>query len=195
MDCQIQLLHLRFSGLERVHRDLPREITTLLSKKAAAWSCQGHAGMTVGLTGISSGYGVESVDVLDGSDPLPSGCAVASEAALVGLPAATEAEQFVSFAEWAFGPRGLPALKVLAFGDFSHEDRYPGQQFLVRRVEPARDCSPKCIPLSIGNLEGCLPFYPVDISELSAWDGMSVDGARFLSACPGSGLMESPYEF
>ncbi|KAJ5410001.1 uncharacterized protein N7487_004360 [Penicillium crustosum] len=30
-----------------------------------------------------------------------------------------------------------------------------------------------------------LPFRP---------DGVSVDGARFLSVCPGGGLMESPYE-
>lgn len=166
---------------------------TLLSEKAGAWPCHGHADMTVGLTGIPSGHGFEFVNVRDGSDPLPSGCAVVSEAALAGLPAATEAEQLVSFAEWAFGPRGLPALKVLAFGDFSHEDRYPGQQLLVRRVEPARDGSPK--PLSPGKIQGRLPFYPVDISKPSAWDGMSVDGARFLSACPGSGLMESPYEF
>mgnify|MGYP006868035511 FL=1 len=45
--------------------------------------------------------------------------------------AIAEAEDFVSFAEWAFSPGGLPALQVLAFGDFSHGDRYRGQQAAV----------------------------------------------------------------
>lgn len=66
------------------------------------------------------------------------------EAVLESSVAIAEAEEIVSFAEWAFGPCGLPALRVLAFGDFSHGSRYSGQQFL--------------------------------------------------SACPGGGLMESPYE-
>ena len=39
-----------------------------------------------------------------------------------------------------------------------------------------------------------LPFCSADMSDPSIWDGAMVDGARFLSVCPGGGLMESPYE-
>ncbi|KAH8744519.1 hypothetical protein F5882DRAFT_313130, partial [Hyaloscypha sp. PMI_1271] len=28
--------------------------------------------------------------------------------------------ELLKFINWAFGPRGLPTLEVLAFGDFSH---------------------------------------------------------------------------
>lgn len=36
----------------------------------------------------------------------------------------TEADEFLSFAKWAFSSDGLPSLQVLGFGDFSHGDRY-----------------------------------------------------------------------
>ncbi|KAJ5531454.1 hypothetical protein N7527_004847 [Penicillium freii] len=39
-----------------------------------------------------------------------------------------------------------------------------------------------------------LPFRPADIADPSIWDSVSVDGAWFLSVCPGGGLIESPYE-
>ena len=98
----------------------------------------------------------------------------------------TEADEFLSFAKWAFSPDGLPSLQVLGFGDFSHGDRYQSQRFLVRRLGSSK------IPCPAPDI---LPFYPVELSDPHIWDGVSVDGARFLGACPGGGLMESPYEF
>lgn len=35
-------------------------------------------------------------------------------------PCVVTAEELHRFAEWAFGPDGLPELQVFAFGDFSH---------------------------------------------------------------------------
>jgi hypothetical protein len=116
------------------------------------------------------------------------------EAVLESSVAIAEAEDFVSFAEWAFGPRGLPALQVLAFGDFSHGDRYSGQQFLLRRAYPAWEYGSKRVAGDTCDDTMRLPFRPAELADLSIWDGVSVDGARFLSACPGDGLMESPYE-
>lgn len=116
------------------------------------------------------------------------------EAVLESSAAIAEAEDFVSFAEWAFGPGGLPALQVLAFGDFSHGDRYRGQQFLMRRACPAWDSDGKGLAGLTCDDTTRLPFRPADMADPSIWDGVSVDGARFLSACPGGGLMESPYE-
>ncbi|KAJ6020264.1 hypothetical protein N7522_000339 [Penicillium canescens] len=114
------------------------------------------------------------------------------QAVLASSAAIAEAEELVSFAEWAFGPDGLPALQVLAFGDFSHGDRYRNQQFLMRRVYPSSGGKGLAGPACDDTTR--LPFHSADMSDSSIWDGSMVDGARFLSACPGGGLMESPYE-
>lgn len=106
----------------------------------------------------------------------------------------SEAVEFVSFAEWAFGPTGFPALQVLAFGDFSHQDQYERQQFLVRRVDQV----PHPTRQRHGG-SGCddrdLNFWPVEPSDSSVWDRVSIDGPEFLAACPGSGLIDSPYDW
>ena len=41
---------------------------------------------------------------------------------------------------WAFGPDGLPDLQVLAFGDFSHDGRFPNQEILFCRqvLQPSK---------------------------------------------------------
>ncbi|KAJ5230957.1 hypothetical protein N7489_011665 [Penicillium chrysogenum] len=177
---QLQILHLRFSGLDRIHRDIPREITTFLHETRKGYSrhprsCWGSVNRNA--SNDSYNYGPIFDEYFDRSqfeymDP--------QQAVLASSAAIAEAEELVSFAEWAFGPHGLPALQVLAFGDFSHGDRYRSQQFLMRRL--ACDDTTR------------LPFRPADMSDPSIWDGAVVDGARFLSACPGGGLMESPYE-
>lgn len=127
-------------------------------------------------------------------DRSPLECMDFQEAVLESSAAIAEAEDFVSFAEWAFGPGGLPALQVLAFGDFSHGDRYRRQQFLMRRACPAWDSDGKGLAGLTCDDTTRLPFRPADMADPSIWDEVSVDGARFLSACPGGGLMESPYE-
>ncbi|GCB25461.1 hypothetical protein AAWM_08346 [Aspergillus awamori] len=161
----IKLLHLRLSGEERIHRHLRREIVSELQRNAEGgpWSRSRRHGPTV--------------------------------AGLHLKPARkrSEAEDFVLLAQWAFGPTGLPALQILAFGDFSHDGRYSEQQILIRRkriseqpyprVSSGRECS------SISS-----SFCLVDSDDRSLWDGLPLDGTQFLSACPGTGLMESPYD-
>ncbi|OJJ65594.1 hypothetical protein ASPBRDRAFT_79703 [Aspergillus brasiliensis CBS 101740] len=105
----------------------------------------------------------------------------------------SEAQYFVLLVQWAFGPTGLPALQILAFGDFSHDGRYSEQQILIRRkrineqpyprVSSEKECS---------SISSC--FCLVDSDDRSLWDGLPLDGTGFLSACPGTGLMESPYD-
>ncbi|CEL11749.1 hypothetical protein ASPCAL14846 [Aspergillus calidoustus] len=96
--------------------------------------------------------------------------------------------------QWAFGPAGLPALQILAFGDFSHGDRYREQQVLIQRKRPDRSSNGtshrECYT---ANRAFCL----ADIDNDSFWDDLPLDGLngpRFLSACPSTGLMESPYD-
>jgi len=105
----------------------------------------------------------------------------------------SEAEDFLSFAEWAFGPTGFPALQVLAFGDFSHQYQYERQQFLVQR----KHREPHLSRQGYGGTkrqERDLNFWPADASDSSVWDSIPIDGPEFLSACPESGLIDSPYD-
>lgn len=106
----------------------------------------------------------------------------------------SEAEDFISFAEWAFGPNGLPALQILAFGDFTNENLYSEQQFLVQRKHPSGKCSGKKHCSSFGSDPTILAFCPISLADLSLLDDLNLDVTRFLTACPGAGLFESPYE-
>ncbi|PYH93606.1 hypothetical protein BO71DRAFT_450620 [Aspergillus ellipticus CBS 707.79] len=84
-------------------------------------------------------------------------------------------------------------LLILAFGDFSHDDHYSEQQILIRRKKineqpyPRVSSEKECSIIS-----SC--FCLVDSDDRSLWDGLPLDGTGFLSACPGTGLMDSPYD-
>lgn len=103
----------------------------------------------------------------------------------------SEAEEIVKFAEWAFGPEGLPSLQILAFGDFSFEDRYQKQQLLMRRKYGKRMRSRETSRGTFYDNTSDRNFCLADVAE---WDSIQVNGSNFLSVCPESGLMESPYE-
>jgi hypothetical protein len=53
--------------------------------------------------------------------------------AMVAMPSAPP--DILSFAQWAFGPSGLPDLQVLAYSDFFHEGRYKWQNLLFCKSE------------------------------------------------------------
>ncbi|KAF4768016.1 hypothetical protein HAV15_002970 [Penicillium sp. str.  len=191
---QLQILHLRFSGLERIHRDIPREIATYLHEMRKGYSRHPRScwsSVDRDISNDSHNYRPIVDEYFDRSH-LEYGDS--QEAVLISSAAIAEAGDFVSFADWAFGPDGLPALQVLAFGDFSHGDRYRSQQFLMRRVYPSSEGGDKEFAGLACDDTTRLPFCSADMSDPSIWDGAMVDGARFLSACPGGGLMESPYE-
>ncbi|KAJ5855206.1 hypothetical protein N7455_009154 [Penicillium solitum] len=191
---QLRLLHLRFSGPERIHRDVQREIITFLHETRKPYS-QDPRSRRGPVDEDTSSDNNDYDRILNAYyDRSPLECMDFQEAVLESSAAIAEAEDFVSFAEWAFGPGGLPALQVLAFGDFSHGDRYRRQQFLMRRACPAWDSDGKGLAGLTCDDTTRLPFRPADMADPSIWDEVSVDGARFLSACPGGGLMESPYE-
>ncbi|KAL5332505.1 hypothetical protein BJX70DRAFT_392936 [Aspergillus crustosus] len=106
----------------------------------------------------------------------------------------SELQEFVRLVQWAFGPAGLPALQILVFGDFSHGDRYREQQVLLRRKRPEGSsdgaCHGECYTAD-------WTFCLADIDDDSLWDDLpldGLDGPRFLSACPSTGLMESLYD-
>ncbi|RSL77479.1 hypothetical protein CEP52_017714 [Fusarium oligoseptatum] len=43
--------------------------------------------------------------------------------------------EFSHFAEWAFGPRGIPSLDVIVFGDFSYGGRLFGNLMIGRNMD------------------------------------------------------------
>ena len=47
----------------------------------------------------------------------------------------------LALAEWAFGPNGLPNLRILAWGDFGYYDRWVGVNKLYCRKEGAQHCT------------------------------------------------------
>ncbi|KAJ5751402.1 uncharacterized protein N7511_008367, partial [Penicillium nucicola] len=175
---QLQILHLRFSGLERIHQDIPREITTFPHEMRKEYSRRPRSwpGSMDWNASIDDNYDLSfdeyfdrpRLEYLDPQEAVP-----ASSAAIA------EAEDFVSFADWAFGPDGLPALD---------------QQFLIRRNCSSCECGGKGRAGLACDDTTRLPFRVANMKDPSIWDGAVVDGARLLSACPGGGLMESPYE-
>lgn len=116
------------------------------------------------------------------------------------LPASSEADEFVSFAKWAFGPTGLPNLQILDLGDFSDKDQFQKQQCLIRRR-----CHEKERRYEVYQRPGCghepdltHSFTPSVLLapptfRSGGW-GLPVDGARLLSTCPTNGSIESPFE-
>lgn len=79
------------------------------------------------------------------------------------------------FAIWAFGPDGLPALEILAYGDFSFQGRQPNI-LLCRSQDTVAD----------GEGAASSPgpkFREVTPQDVRLWD-LVQDNLDFLEACP-----------
>ncbi|KAK2803993.1 hypothetical protein FQN50_006799 [Emmonsiellopsis sp. PD_5] len=102
-------------------------------------------------------------------------------------------EELILFAHWAFGPRGLQHLQILAYGDFSYGDRHRESQILFCRKEAP-------IPQRFINKEQELYLTLVHESRLSfrllyANDDIFAsmqDEMRCLEACPTENLLNYP---
>ncbi|OQD73134.1 hypothetical protein PENANT_c217G06402 [Penicillium antarcticum] len=188
----IEILHIRFTGSERFHRDIPLEITTRLRTKLSRDTCH-HYNIESPRQEPYTNSWSDLASIVN--DDLALWEMNESGSVEKTLSASSEAEEFVAFAEWVFGPTGLPNLHVLAFGDFSHNNRFQKQQFLTRRRHHENEPRykdhqhPACIHESLSQ-----SFCAANSADTSLWENLGVDGARFLSSCPASGLIESPFE-
>lgn len=90
----------------------------------------------------------------------------------------------MQFADWAFGPTGMPNLRILAFGDFSYDERYASQRFLACRTNR-----------ELSTYSKTCDFNEANMADPDLWDRVGLDWTYFLSACPQSGLIESPDEW
>jgi hypothetical protein len=190
----IQVLHLRFSGSERSHRNIRAEIHTELSRKYQNRSNAASpdekfqpASCSTSATDLLIRLRDHSYDSLFGH---------LDNFVISNKPSApiSEAEEFVNFADWAFGSMGLPALQILAFGDFSFEGRYQNQQFLVHRKCVNRTSTGKTCRDPFSDNTNDRNFCVADLVDPPCWNSFRVNGSNFLSICPESGLMDSPFE-
>jgi hypothetical protein len=83
------------------------------------------------------------------------------------------------FANWAFGPTGIQSLSVIAFGDFSYNERYASENvFLCRNeLQDKRD---------VGAHQR-YNYRQITSSDHSAW-GLVEKHRNALEACPTSSL-------
>ena len=88
----------------------------------------------------------------------------------------TEVSGLKDLARWAFGPRGLPNLKLLAYGDFSYDGRYRGQCFLLCRSDTSNE-----------NADG---FRPVRENDYALRDGIIKQYEDLLGVCPAELILE-----
>jgi len=95
--------------------------------------------------------------------------------------------EFREFANWAFGPNGLPTLKLLAFGDFSYKGRFDDHnKLLCRHIQSIRDLENDTSQQ--GEDELILRFRPVRGNDRELCDLIDRN-AEFLEACPTEVIM------
>ncbi|KAJ5146632.1 uncharacterized protein N7515_001196 [Penicillium bovifimosum] len=188
----LRVLHIRLTGVDHLHRDIQLEVISQIRAEDRDERCP--CGCWNGLARRASlsdrDFDFASLweeQSIESPRTGPSDGSDASEAFGSDL---AEIKEVMDFADWAFGPTGLPRLEVLAFGDFAYDERYRKQRFLARRKRSVRlrlsDQSPQ-----ISKHYGWF-FCIGDMNDPSLWSNVGLDGSRFLSACPDGGPMESP---
>lgn len=83
-----------------------------------------------------------------------------------------------NFAQWAFGPDGLPALEILAYGDFSFQGRRPNILF-CRSLDILMDGQSD----TSSPIPSTTPFRVMTAREAKSCD-LVQDNLDFLEACP-----------
>lgn len=88
----------------------------------------------------------------------------------------------LEFANWAFGPNGLPTLEVLAFGDFSHDSRFHAHNKLFcRHTQSIRNLENDTFQQSEDEL--ILTFRSMRGDDRELLDLINRN-TEFLDACP-----------
>jgi len=93
-----------------------------------------------------------------------------------------KSRNLLPFAHWAFGADGIPSLQVLAYGDFSFEDRFGPSHILCRKTFTFPKSREK------STIEGdeevrTLPFRPIRDSDIEMMELVN-ENMDFLAACP-----------
>jgi hypothetical protein len=87
------------------------------------------------------------------------------------------------FARWAFGADGIPSLQVLAYGDFSFEDRFGSKNHILCRQAWKVPRRKKDSTARADKEDKVLPFRPIRITDIKMMELVS-ENMDFLGACP-----------
>ncbi|CAG8282413.1 unnamed protein product, partial [Penicillium salamii] len=98
---QLQLLHLRFSGSERIHRKIRQEILTHLCERQTGFPQLDYLGYDGKASASEYSTNCDYDSLFDDFDAPPDECTVAQDTTMDCSASHTEAEEFLSFAEWA----------------------------------------------------------------------------------------------
>ena len=82
------------------------------------------------------------------------------------------------FAEWAFGPEGIPSLEVLVYGDFSHNERFIERNELLCRTTPGTANQERKIDFNFRRM------------RLKEREDFIREHVEFLEACPSDWLLK-----
>jgi len=84
--------------------------------------------------------------------------------------------ELLEFADWAFGPEGLPELDILAYGDFPHRDRQPNILMCrsrdLKQITGGTDITP-----------ASKPYRNLTKKDVRLWEVVQ-DNLDLLEACP-----------
>lgn len=181
----LHTLHFRFSICDGHHLDFKEVVTSRLSKRRAENS-RFLAKETFLFPPKPNSLSRSPIRLFSQYEPIGS----------ESSPFIVDPDMLIDFAEWAFGPIGLPQLRVLAIGDFSHNSRYDGQQILMVR----RNCSQKDAEKDFEQFEkssGCPnwseTFEIATVTDEDTWMIIEKSDWEFLSSCPSHSLLDSPF--
>jgi len=93
------------------------------------------------------------------------------------------ARNFLPFAHWAFGDDGIPSLQVLAYGDFSFEDRFKWKNHILCRQTWTVPNLKKDNTVGDDEDNIVLPFRPIRDSDIKMMELVN-ENMDFLGACP-----------
>jgi hypothetical protein len=103
------------------------------------------------------------------------------------------AQEFLNFADWAFGPNGFRRLQILACGDFSYGGRYHHQSIMLYRATHLESADSKSFDLH--QRKESTPLFEILDDLHSGTVDSPEDIMEFLTACPVDDLIEHPGGF
>lgn len=84
-------------------------------------------------------------------------------------------KSFQEFAQWVFGPTGILSLRLLAYGDFSCDERFASDNLLLCRTERP--------PQVVSSDMQSLNFRSISVDDKELWE-LYEKNADLLGACP-----------
>jgi hypothetical protein len=90
--------------------------------------------------------------------------------------------ELLKFADWVFGPEGLPELEILAYGDFSYRGRQPNT--LLCRSQDLKQIMAGTKIISISKSQ----YRQVIKKDVRLWE-MVQENFDLLEACPENYLL------